>query len=163
MMPIRVAAAVIRPGALFGCAGQGLEALGAAPFEPTHATPRSARAILLARRGPDKRHAGMWELAGGKLEPGELGPACLERELAEELGITVTIGAFVMEHVHDYGSDAKQGGRIALAAWEAELTGGRWLLADHDRLAWVEPEEILTFALAGADIPIAERLAGRAP
>ena len=211
MMPLRVAAAVIRPGAFTlakasrrapldastgagapgrprsGCGvrlGPRSEAarefvqgvpsvpggpdaawasLGHAPFEAGYAAPTSARAILLTRRKPGKRHAGQWELPGGKLEPGEDGPQCLVRELAEELGVIVTIGAFVMEHVHDYGSDPRQGRQIALAAWEATLNGGHWVLADHDRLAWVEPADLAAFDLAAADIPIARRLAGDAP
>lgn len=159
MMPLRVAAAVIRPGAFTLAKAS----LGDAPFEAGYAAPTSARAILLTRRKPGKRHAGQWELPGGKLEPGEDGPTCLVRELAEELGVTVTIGPFVMEHVHDYGSDPRQGGQIALAAWEATLTGGRWALADHDRLAWVDPTDLAAFDLAAADIPIARHLAGVAP
>ena len=151
--PLRVAAAVIRAGA--GTAS------GAAPFEAGYATPRSARAILLARRRPGKRHAGRWELPGGKLETGEDGPRCLVRELVEELGITVRVGVFVGEHVHDYWADPAHGGRIALAAWEAEIVGGNWTLVDHDRLAWALPSELARFELAAADVPIARLLAER--
>jgi 8-oxo-dGTP diphosphatase len=45
--------------------------------------------VLLRRRPPGKRHAGLWEFPGGKVEPGEARPAALVREIGEELGIAV--------------------------------------------------------------------------
>jgi 8-oxo-dGTP diphosphatase len=45
--------------------------------------------VLLAQRPAGKACAGYWEFPGGKLEPGETPRAALDRELTEELGITV--------------------------------------------------------------------------
>jgi 8-oxo-dGTP diphosphatase len=45
--------------------------------------------VLLAQRPAGKAYAGYWEFPGGKLEPGETPRAALDRELAEELGLTV--------------------------------------------------------------------------
>jgi 8-oxo-dGTP diphosphatase len=45
--------------------------------------------VLLADRPAGKPYAGFWEFPGGKIEPGELVAAALERELHEELGIDV--------------------------------------------------------------------------
>jgi 8-oxo-dGTP diphosphatase len=46
-------------------------------------------AFLLTSRPAGKPYAGYWEFPGGKLEPGETVAQALERELQEELGITV--------------------------------------------------------------------------
>src|SRR5688500_19620464 len=49
--------------------------------------------ILLARRTEGRDLAGLWEFPGGKREPGESPEAALARELREELGIEVNVGA----------------------------------------------------------------------
>src|SRR3954452_4880746 len=53
------------------------------------------RTLLAARRTEPPRLAGGWELPGGKVEPGEEPLAALHRELAEELGVRVEVGAEV--------------------------------------------------------------------
>src|ERR1700686_1766052 len=48
--------------------------------------------LLVAQRGGPPELAGRWELPGGKGGPGETDAAALARELAEELGIEVSVG-----------------------------------------------------------------------
>lgn len=48
---------------------------------------------LMQQRPHDKRHGGLWEFPGGKVEPGEHPAAALVRELAEELAIEVAAEA----------------------------------------------------------------------
>ena len=45
--------------------------------------------FLLTSRPAGKVYAGYWEFPGGKLEPGETVAQALQRELHEELGITI--------------------------------------------------------------------------
>ena len=47
--------------------------------------------LLAAQRPAEKSHAGFWEFPGGKVEPGETCARALERELAEELAMRVTV------------------------------------------------------------------------
>ena len=44
--------------------------------------------VLVTRRPPGKRFAGLWEWPGGKVEPGESAAQAACRELAEETGLT---------------------------------------------------------------------------
>jgi A/G-specific adenine glycosylase len=49
--------------------------------------------LLIAQRPPDKMLGGLWEFPGGKLEATDADlPACLRREIAEELGIDIEVG-----------------------------------------------------------------------
>ena len=50
---------------------------------------RSDDSFLLTSRPEGKAYAGYWELPGGKLEVGETVAQALQRELQEEIGITI--------------------------------------------------------------------------
>ncbi len=54
--------------------------------------------ILLAQRPAQSDQAGLWEFAGGKVEPDESQRQALVRELREELGIEATVGEYVASH-----------------------------------------------------------------
>lgn len=111
--------------------------------------------ILLCRRGPGRREAGLWEFPGGKVECGETLTEALERELREELGILCTAGQVLAENTHAYAH-----GTIRLVALDTQKHSGEMELHDHDQIAWVSPQELLHYGLAPADIPIALGLRG---
>ncbi|NBV63402.1 MAG: NUDIX domain-containing protein, partial [Planctomycetes bacterium] len=46
----------------------------------------ASRRLLVSRRLPNKRFAGMWEWPGGRVEPGESPAQAAVRELLEETG-----------------------------------------------------------------------------
>lgn len=58
--------------------------------------------LFLAKRGPKaKNERGLWEFPGGGVEFGETLKAALAREIAEEYGVTIEVGAMltVTDHI----------------------------------------------------------------
>lgn len=126
---------------------------GQHPIRVTAAIIRRPGQILLARRQRGDHLAGHWEFPGGKIEGGETPEQCLARELEEEFGVGAAVGRFVASSRHAY--DTRE---IELLVYEAELEPGEWNLDSHDETRWVATRDLLTYDLAPADIPIAERL-----
>jgi A/G-specific adenine glycosylase len=62
--------------------------------------------VLIARRPHDTVLPGLWELPGGKVEPGESVEQCVAREFREELGVEVEVGQPlpVIEHTYDHAT-----------------------------------------------------------
>lgn len=110
--------------------------------------------VLLARRAAHKSQAGLWEFPGGKIEDGETPQHALVRELKEELGLTVTPGPEIFVHRHAYAHGVIE---LVSVLCRADAPDGL-KSTDHDALEWVKPEDLLSYALAPADIPTAERL-----
>jgi mutator protein MutT len=62
--------------------------------------------LLITQRYADAHLGGLWEFPGGKREPNESFEACLQRELLEELGISVTVGELLESLTHAYPEKA---------------------------------------------------------
>ena len=107
--------------------------------------------LLVARRPAGKHLGGYWEFPGGKLEAGETPEAALIRELAEELGCLVEVGAALAPVTHAYASVT-----VRLMPYLARLSADSppAEAREHDALRWVTGEEIATLALPEADAPI---------
>ena len=58
--------------------------------------------LLITQPYADAHLGGLWEFPGGKREPDEDFEACLQRELREELGISVTVGELLESLTHAY-------------------------------------------------------------
>jgi 8-oxo-dGTP diphosphatase len=58
--------------------------------------------VLVTRRQPGVHLEGLWEFPGGKCEAGETLDQCLRREMREELGVDVEVGAELFTVAHDY-------------------------------------------------------------
>ena len=101
-------------------------------------------ALLVAQRERPPELAGLWELPGGKVAPGESDAAGLARELHEELGVEVTVGDRL-------GEDVALNESMTLRAYRVTQTGGALRPNDHRALRWVTADELESLPWVAAD------------
>lgn len=114
--------------------------------------------ILLTRRPEGTHMGGLWEFPGGKVEDGEAPVAALERELDEELALSVTIGAPLTFAVHE-----EPGMRIVLLFYAAGLGGSRPKALEGQEIAWVRPDDLPSYPTPPADAELIRLLAHQPP
>ena len=102
--------------------------------------------LLLAQRAYPPELAGLWELPGGKAEPGESLADALVRELCEELDVTVRVGTPLAVTVRP-----KPG--LELVALRAEIVAGRPRAVEHQAVRWVDAAALEELAAAGLIVP----------
>lgn len=112
--------------------------------------------VLAARRTRPPVLAGRWELPGGKVEAGEEPEQALHRELVEELGIAVRLGA---ELRPDAGPAWPLTAGLEMRAWWCELSDGVPEAGEaHDALCWSTAHDVADLAWLDPDRPLVERI-----
>jgi A/G-specific adenine glycosylase len=109
--------------------------------------------ILITKR-PDKGLlGGLWEFPGGKQEKGETLPACVRRELKEELSIRVAVGDLFCSVDHAYSHF-----KITLHCFDCRHLSGTIQNLGVAGFKWVFPRELKKFAFPKADRVVIEKL-----
>lgn len=114
----------------------------------------TAGRVLIAQRAATGSEAGKWEFAGGKIRPGEAAPAALSRELAEELGVTLT-ASDPLTVVHWRGPPRD----LNLHTFMVHAWQGKPHAHEHQALRWVAPADLIRYPMPAPDRPVRARLA----
>jgi A/G-specific adenine glycosylase len=109
--------------------------------------------VLIAQRPPYGLLGGMWEFPGGKQQEGESLPDCLQREIKEELGAVVAVGAPAGVYRHAYTHF-----RLTLHAFHCRLLDGEPHPLEVAALRWISPAELPDYPMGKVDRQIARRL-----
>lgn len=111
---------------------------------------------LLCLRPPEKRHGGLWEFPGGKLEGGESLAQAARRELMEELGVEVTgCGGLLFAH-------QEEGSPFRIEFVPVDIEGEPQAL-EHSAVRWVSIAESKGLPMAPSDLAFAEWYARSPP
>ena len=109
--------------------------------------------LLITQRPAGGHLAGLWEFPGGKCEPGETLPECLQRELHEELGVLVNVRECVETLEHAYPEKIVQ-----LSFYQCALVMGEPEGREGQSMAWVRPNQLEDYQFPEADAQLLEKL-----
>jgi mutator protein MutT len=132
----------------------GTTASGETPIRVIAAVIARGDELLVCQRPAHKRHGGLWEFPGGKVEPDESDEDSARRELAEELGVRVVRAGAAELEVRDEGSAFL----IAFVPVEIE---GEPECREHSELRWGTAEALRELPLAPSDRRYVEELLTR--
>jgi mutator protein MutT len=91
--------------------------------------------VFVCQRPPHKRHGGLWEFPGGKVEPNESDESAARRELGEELGVHV-------ESVGEPEFSIADPDSPFLIVFVPTTINGEPTCHKHTALAWLTPAEL---------------------
>lgn len=109
--------------------------------------------ILISQRPSKGLLGGLWEFAGGKQETGESITDCVQREIKEELGISVKVQSEIATVDHAYTHF-----KITLHAHECKYISGTPKTIGCQDWKWIKPHELRDYAFPSANQPIIEKI-----
>jgi len=119
----------------------------------TAAVIRRGGKVLIARRPAQGLLGGMWEFPGGKQKDEEDLRACLQREIDEELGVEIIVGAQIGKYQHAYTHF-----RVTLYAFWCTLQRGEPSPIQVEQVRWVFPNELSQYPMGKIDRQISQIL-----
>ena len=109
--------------------------------------------FLICQRPEDKARGMLWEFVGGKAEPGETLQQALVRECAEELAITVEVGAPFMQEYYEYPDIL-----IHLTLFHCVISTGQPQALEHNALRWIHPSQAGDYEFCPADAVMIQKI-----
>ena len=109
--------------------------------------------LLIDQRQENARMGGLWEFPGGKKNPDESIEMTIERELKEELGISVKVGVKLLSFQHLYSHQ-----KLYFTVHICELKSGEPKPLASQKLLWVSPEKLSNFPFPAANTKIISEL-----
>ena len=110
--------------------------------------------FLLAQRPEGKVYAGWWEFPGGKVHPGETAADALEREVHEELGLTVVKAYPWVTRVHVYEHGTVMLNFFRVVEWRGDPDP-----RENQAFVWQQPGTPVVEPMLPANGPVLASLA----
>ena len=108
--------------------------------------------VLAAKRHPGGPAGDKWEFPGGKMKVNETSEQAIQREIKEELDVSIKpIERLEINH-HTYPEF-----KISLLPIICEISDGEPVAIEHAEIRWIAPEKLLDLDWAEADEPIVRR------
>ncbi|WP_425407674.1 8-oxo-dGTP diphosphatase MutT [Hwanghaeella sp.] len=107
--------------------------------------------VLIAKRPPGKKMAGLWEFPGGKVDIGETPEQALIRELKEELGIDTRQSCLAPL---TFASHAYDDMHLLMPLYACRVWQGDPVPKEGQELAWVRPVRMKDYPMPPADVPL---------
>jgi A/G-specific adenine glycosylase len=102
--------------------------------------------LLITKRKEKGLLGGLWEFPGGKIIPGESGYKTCEREIMEEVNLTVRANKHLATVKHAYTHF-----KIVMEVYLCYYVKGRVSLNASDDFCWITPEQLSYFPFPGAN------------
>jgi 8-oxo-dGTP diphosphatase len=111
--------------------------------------------VLMQRRPENKRHGGLWEFPGGKVEAGETPGSALVREIDEELAVVVSEDeidpiSFAAEELGASGRSL-----VLLLYGTRRWSGDPRAVEQGSQVRWVDAKELRVLDMPPLDIALA--------